>query len=100
MIPKIFLLAALSASIFGWAQYQKQGSDVRMAAAADWSVDGTQFVATGMASETLLIKVSDEDPVMCDVYVDNILTGKDMMWLVKSRGFTKLQCGDRIEVLK
>ena len=100
MIPKIFLLMALGSSIFGWAHYEQQGADIRRAAAADWSVEGTQFVAVGPANQTLLLHVADEDSVLCDVYVDNILSGKDMMWLVKSRGFTKLQCGNRIAVLK
>ena len=97
---KYILLAALASSIVGWAYYKQQGVEIRKNAAADWSVDGTRFVATGMDNETLVLVIADEDPVMCDVYVDNIATGKDAQWLIKSRGFTTVKCLDRVLDLK
>jgi hypothetical protein len=100
VIPKIFLLAALSSSIFGWAQYRQQGMEVRKNAAASWDSEDASFVATGIDNETLTVILPDADPVYCDAYVDSIAVDKDMRWEIKARGFTTLKCLDRVLILR
>jgi hypothetical protein len=97
---KYFLLAALGSSIFFWADQKQQGIEIRNNTAKEWSGIGAQFVATGIDSTTLLVVLPDQDPVLCDAYVDSVTADKNTRWLVKSRGFTTLKCLDRVLILR
>jgi hypothetical protein len=97
---KYLLLMSLGSTIFFWADQRQKGVEIRNDTAKEWSGIGAQFVATGIDSETLLVVLPDEDPVLCDAYVDSIAADKNTRWLVKSRGFTTLKCMDRVLVLR
>jgi hypothetical protein len=99
MIPKIVLLMALGASVIFWNAQRTKGVEIRSDAAQDWSSEASQFVAIGEDSDTLLVVLPDADPVSCDVYLDNLVSDKQMRWEMKSRGFVAVKCLDRGLVL-
>ena len=95
MIPKIFLLMALSASVVFWNNQRMKGMEIRTEAARDWSSEDAQFVAIGVDSDTLLVVLPDADTVSCDAYLDSVATDKQMRWELKSRGFVAVKCLNR-----
>ena len=92
-----FILALLSAAVlFGGIQlrWTWQATQNREEVAQSWSTDEVQSTAVGTFNNTILT-VADNDPIGCDVMLDNIISDHQLSQEIKAQGFSSIRCGQK-----